>query len=125
MNVAKAYGERLVETGKNLSSDKLDGLISDYPSHSFVIDRIEAGKIFNNVRQANGNEQALFDMWGNVAIGPLRNPFVRFLSDEIPEVKNNEDALKTSLDNEQPVGPPAEAGKDAAAQGEAGTAAAG
>jgi hypothetical protein len=107
--------------GKNLTSDKLDGLISDYPSHSFVIDRIEAGKIFKTVREANGDEQALFDMWGSIVIGPMRNPFVRFLSDELPEVKSNEDASKTSPDYEQPIGPPAETGKDAAAPCEAGS----
>jgi len=119
MNIAKAYGERLVESGKNLSAEKLDELISDYPSHGFVIDRIEAGKIFKNVREANAEEQALLDLWGSLAIGPRRLPYVRFISDEIPEVKKDDDDAKVALDSQLPVGSSPQAREDAAAASEA------
>lgn len=121
MNVAKAYGERLVEKSKNLSAEKLDELISEYPSHGFVIDRIEAGKIFKNVREANDNEQALLNLWGNLAISPVRTPFVRFLSDEIPEVKNNANDSQTSLNEQPPVGPSPQAGENVATASETGS----
>jgi hypothetical protein len=78
MTVAKAYGERLIEKGKNLTSEKLDELISEYPSHGFVIDRLEAGKVFNAVREANDEEQALLDVWGIMAINPRRPPVIMF-----------------------------------------------
>ena len=75
MNVAKAYGERLVDKSKNLTAEKLDELISEYPSHGFVIDRIEAGKIFKNVRETNGIEQGLLELWEKSGHQPGQNPF--------------------------------------------------
>lgn len=45
INIAKQYGERL-----GASKEALDKLISDYPSHSFVIDFEEACGLFPQVR---------------------------------------------------------------------------
>ncbi len=120
MTIAKAYGERLIEKGKNLSTEKLDELISEYPSHSFVIDRLEAGKIFKNVREANDCEQALLDFWGSMAISPTRNPYVKFLSDEVPEAKKDDDNPESSLGGQPPIGPATEAGENVPKIGEAG-----
>lgn len=48
--VAMEYGQRLNDLSKNLKNEtNINKLISQYPSHSFVIDRKEATQIFNNV----------------------------------------------------------------------------
>lgn len=49
VGIAQKYGELLNEMTKSLKEDSLGMLISGYPSHSFVIDRKEAEKLFNNV----------------------------------------------------------------------------
>lgn len=85
MTIAKAYGERLMKKGQNFTPDKLDELISQYPSHGFVIDRLEAEKIFKHVREADSAEQSLLELLGIMAISPSSIQFVRFLSKELPE----------------------------------------
>lgn len=49
VGIAQKYGELLNEMTESLKKDSLGMLISGYPSHSFVIDRKEAEKLFNNV----------------------------------------------------------------------------
>lgn len=114
MTIAKAYGERLMEKSHNFTSDTLDTLISEYPSHGFVIDRIEAAKIFKNVRDAYTDEQRLLDSWGTAGISPMRSPIVRFLSKEISEGEKNDDTIENP--NQQPnVESSSEAGRNAQA----------
>ena len=51
-DITMAYGVRLAEVGKNLSSSySLASLIAQYPSHGFVIDRKEARQIFAKVKE--------------------------------------------------------------------------
>jgi hypothetical protein len=57
MDIGKRYGVRLA--GKNLKPEALDRLLSGFPSHSFVIDREEAGYLFNRVREASVEEKEL------------------------------------------------------------------
>lgn len=47
--IAYEYGKRLNEHSKNLREGSLERLVSDYPSHSFVIDRKEARELFHRV----------------------------------------------------------------------------
>jgi hypothetical protein len=47
--VAYSYGQRLDAYTSNLKQGALERLISDYPAHSFVIDRKEATELFNRV----------------------------------------------------------------------------
>ena len=49
MDIASRYGTRLLEEGQNSDEERLDELISDYPSHEYVIDHVEAARLFNNV----------------------------------------------------------------------------
>lgn len=49
MRIARAYGERLLEKSKNTNDIGIRKLATSYPSHEFVIDRIEAKSIFSNV----------------------------------------------------------------------------
>ncbi|HEY1396645.1 MAG TPA: hypothetical protein VF536_11050 [Roseateles sp.] len=49
VSIAHAYGQRLAERGGNIGQEALAELVSNYPSHSFVIDRKEARSLFRRV----------------------------------------------------------------------------
>jgi hypothetical protein len=66
MMIAREYGERLVRNTDNLKPKALEKLTSSYPSHEFVIDRIEAAELFNNVRKPSEQEAKLADAVGKV-----------------------------------------------------------
>lgn len=55
--VAYSYGLRLNGYTKNLKGEALEKLISDYPAHGFVIDRKEAGELFNRVSPLSNAER--------------------------------------------------------------------
>jgi len=55
--VAYSYGQRLDKYSANLKAEALERLISDYPAHGFVIDRKEAGELFNRVSPLNEAER--------------------------------------------------------------------
>jgi hypothetical protein len=87
--VAREYGQRLSEKGENLKDTALDSMIAGYPSHSFVIDRQEAGKLFNNVREPNDAEAYIIKELGMLARVPWPNgPIVEYLSFTEEEVRN-------------------------------------
>ncbi|OWQ45961.1 hypothetical protein CDL60_15165 [Roseateles noduli] len=52
--IAVAYGERLALKGQNISLPGISELVHGYPSHSFVIDREEAQRLFQDVRAPRG-----------------------------------------------------------------------
>jgi hypothetical protein len=85
MAVAKEYGTRLLQKGKNMAQDDLEDLISGYPSHGFVIDRIEAVDMFERVRESTVAEQKLADLLGSVAISPVPRAVVNFVNEEAKE----------------------------------------
>jgi hypothetical protein len=57
MRIAIRYGERLAK--KNLKKGALEKLATGYPSHSFVIDLIEAQTLFEKVRAPTNDEENL------------------------------------------------------------------
>ncbi|WP_305813521.1 hypothetical protein [Photobacterium leiognathi] len=58
LEIATEYARRLNELSDNLiSSEALEELIAGYPSHSFVIDRKEAKRLFKNVRKTETEEE--------------------------------------------------------------------
>jgi hypothetical protein len=59
MRIGEEYGRRLTDIGKNLHADALLDLITAYPSHEFVIDRSEAGKLFKRIRSPEEDEWTL------------------------------------------------------------------
>lgn len=59
MRVATFYGRRLNARSNNLKEDGLGKLIDSYPSHSFVIDMVEASEIFERVRALSDDERHL------------------------------------------------------------------
>lgn len=50
------YGKRLETDSRNLKANALLSLITGYPAHSFVIDRKEAGALFERVRPPDERE---------------------------------------------------------------------
>ena len=49
LRVATEYGNRLANYGKNANFDTVSKLVSDYPSHDFIIDAAEARTLFQFV----------------------------------------------------------------------------
>lgn len=76
MAVGRAYGQRLNLRPKNLVPRALENLLMGYPSHSFVIDREEAGRLFKSVREPNAQESELLIELGQLAAIPGREPAV-------------------------------------------------
>ena len=70
MDIASEYGSRLLNEGKNSDNERLDELISDYPSHEFVIDRIEIERLFDKVYIPDGFLRLLALSLGEDAIAP-------------------------------------------------------
>ncbi|WP_165394671.1 SDH family Clp fold serine proteinase [Pseudoxanthomonas winnipegensis] len=82
MTIAKDYGARLQLRSKNFTEDMLDFLIESYPSHGFVIDRLEASAIFKNVREPTELEEKLALALGRDALIP-NGKLIEFFSDEL------------------------------------------
>ncbi|WP_418319950.1 SDH family Clp fold serine proteinase [Piscinibacter sakaiensis] len=59
IQIAHEYGSRLDGHGSNLMDGALDTLVAGYPSHSFVIDRKEARRVFKSVQSLTPAEQQL------------------------------------------------------------------
>ena len=100
MSIAGHYGRRLLSEGQNIEESALDFILSEYPSHSFVIDRKEASMLFKNVREPTSTEKKLEDTLGNQArlpqnIGVVEQSLYKFLSTERP-VAESEYGLKHS-----------------------------
>lgn len=97
MTIAQSYGIRLDQKGGNLKSGALARLISDYPSHSFVIDYEEARELFKKVRKCNAieaNFAALVTQTHLDKIGQTP-PFVACLNPTPPQAAGNSGAIPT------------------------------
>jgi hypothetical protein len=88
MSITRNYGSRLVQKSGLLRNQRiLDYLVSAYPDHGFVIDREEAGLLFNNVEiptaEMETMAEALKDKIIQSADGPIgKSADIRFLSTE-------------------------------------------
>ena len=69
MSITIEYGRRLDGHSSNLKDGALDQLVMGYPAHGFVIDRKEAGMLFNKVSAFSDAENAvnrvLWDLVGD------------------------------------------------------------
>lgn len=89
IRIAEQYGVRLAAHSKSIDRDGLTRLLTGYATHGFVIDRLEAEKIFKNVREATALELELAEVLGSHARRPLAlrapnpNPHFEFLSPEV------------------------------------------
>ncbi len=127
MAIAGEYGKRLLEKSKNLDADALQELISNFPSHGFVIDREEAGRMFKNVRACTDFEQALLDELGPMTLSPMETPWVKFISDDIEEQQNATTHHQGTpvLEESRPIGPHSEATQNVPHNGQVAPAATG
>jgi hypothetical protein len=82
MAVATQYGYRLREKSRNFSLDTLETIVTEYPSHGFVIDQREAEGLFRRVRGCNDSERELLAALRDLATIPADTPRVEFLSGE-------------------------------------------
>lgn len=87
MTVAEQYGNRLLEHGCNITDEGLRKIVTDYPSHGYVIDRAEATRLFESVQEPSTEEVLLVEALGDLALEPLRlpssEPLLEFLSTEL------------------------------------------
>jgi len=116
MAIAKEYGRRLMRKSRNLTAEGLERLISEYPSHSFVIDRAEAATIFRNVRECTPDERSLMEAMEETAQLPSERPLIQYLSDEPTETDQNAistSPIETPIGGSGVAGPPPQAGGDA------------
>lgn len=94
MSIAGMYGRRLLRVSQNIEPDALDYIQSAYPDHGFVIDRQEAEKLFQNVREPTSHEAKLSASIGDSAKWPRRSDAEEdrfmFLSSEISDANENQ-----------------------------------
>ena len=65
--VATAYGQRLIEKGKNATQEAIRMLVEGYPAHDFIIDIDEARKLFKAVNFASDDCHKLIAELGSIA----------------------------------------------------------
>ena len=51
LNIATAYGRRLIKHGENAESEAVRRLVEEYPAHGFIIDSVEAKSLFTTVTE--------------------------------------------------------------------------
>lgn len=90
VRISVEYGQRL---DRNLKPDALARLVSDYPSHEFVIDREEAAELFQSVRQPTNDELLLAREVDRVIAPILRRGkyHLAFLDDILKALSTTED----------------------------------
>jgi len=94
MLIGHYYGARLVRA--NLTESALEQLIAGYPSHDFVIDRIEAADLFNKVREPNEKELLLANLVHAEAERTLKKrstATTKYLSETLSPGVNDEQKL--------------------------------
>lgn len=87
LRIAQEYGIRL-DNG-NLKDNKLNALISDYPSHGFVIDREETRGLFNNVLNLTGELRTISD-YGRYLVSAIlkdRENCFDFISTQVEDIQ--------------------------------------
>ena len=85
LNMSYDYGRRLTENNEMLFS-----LISDYPSHGFVIDYKEAKELFKNVREPDEIEQHIADLLHRLVRAPATPDIVQCIYPLAKQENTNE-----------------------------------
>lgn len=89
MEIGSAYAMRLNLQSANLKSvEALNMLLNGYPSHSFVIDFMEAQALFNNVQPLDDTLVSLEECLGPLAMIPLDETAICFLEAQRDEDEN-------------------------------------
>lgn len=127
MKIAAQYGEQLNEKTQNLKENEgaLEKIIAGYPSHSFVIDRKEATKLFKRINILSSAEKTIFHLFKyngliyqnqSIMFLNLELDFVydvmkqKFLSEDLSEQENgsnqneNSEAVDSGADVDERTG---------------------
>ncbi len=80
LQISEEYGRRLIETGGNVDPCNLEQLVSSYPSHAFIIDYLEAKRLFKSVRLPNALEKLITLALGDLAILQTPQPVTPYNS---------------------------------------------
>ena len=108
--IAVAYGNRICT--ENVKEETVEKLVTDYPSHSFAIDREEAGTLFQRVREPSHTEKPLLNRVRDVcykrateadgiSISCLSKPTEKYGNGNSESNKNNGEIPKTASSNHQ------------------------
>ena len=92
VEIAREYGERLNKKSKSLRENALDRLITDYPSHSFVIDRAEAKELFNRIEHPTEDMKELCSCCVKIlsSIESVNDPLVLNLNEYVRYILNSD-----------------------------------
>ena len=105
MRIAYEYGQRLNRSSHALHDGALHNLIAAYPSHSFVIDRKEAGELFKNVKVPSVEEAEICHiLW--TLLGEHSGQGPMFLRAEISISGEYHDAISQDTIAEHPTARP-------------------
>ena len=113
LKIAHKYGQILLKRSQNSQRNALDQLTSKYPSHGFIIDRLQAQDLFNNVREPSPEETNLAILLGTAACNPLpQAELLSFLNSDknISSETNDDPEQNNQLDNGSKNGPEVDSG---------------
>lgn len=97
MRIGEDYGIRLNQHFSNLKPTALSMLSQSYPSHGFVIDMLEAQKLFHRVAETTDAEKKLFEAVGLCCRIPERK--LRFSN--LLDTNQNDIPQKAAKDEQQ------------------------
>lgn len=98
LKIASLYGQILQRHGRNCKRRTLEKLTTQYPSHSFVIDRLQANDLFKNVRQPSVEETEMIERLGAEALRPrIQEPvLLTFLNEERQSQEDQHEGTNTN-----------------------------
>lgn len=94
LKIALEYGRRLADFGGNISHEKINVLVNDYPSHNFVIDSEESNRLFTHVNIPSNELNQLAVALKSLAFNPIKNEdriYVARLNDELEQGEETDD----------------------------------
>ena len=98
MRVGRAYAMRLAREAQNIVQDNVERLSTGYPSHDFVIDRVEAEALFESVRAPTTTEEELIASLTRFSEQYVPAKLIGMIDEEA------ESGLSIDPDNQQPEG---------------------
>lgn len=105
MNIAKIYGNLLGLLCKtpNAKEGTLDMLVGNYPSHSFVIDFLQAQKLFNRVDKMNDNDYKIYELFSSVIENFNSNTLIiHDITEDLHKLQQDERTQKDGTETRNP-----------------------
>ena len=89
LKIAYEYGLRLADIGKNIEIGSIRQLVYNYPEHGFIIDRNEAGKLFESVEEPGKMVHYIWTLLGQRAMVPNRSDHDIALLSALPTTQSD------------------------------------